>query len=133
MENIINWNKKYETGIEDIDFQHHYFFNLLKKILNYIQVHEYNQQMLWRLFDELQKYAVFHFTSEENIMIMNNYPDIEKHRTLHIKIIEDMNYNVNLFDGSTEKIEELIKKSNEWIIKHTLEEDKKIGKFLLGL
>jgi len=26
------WHKEYEIGVEDIDLQHHYFFNLINRI-----------------------------------------------------------------------------------------------------
>ena len=57
--NLLDWNQKYELGIEDIDLQHHYFLNLIKKISNLIK-HPNFRVFKSRLISELNAYARFH-------------------------------------------------------------------------
>jgi hemerythrin len=84
MENLegnvnINWSSSYNTGIERIDFEHRIFLELvnsLKKALD----NSYTKIQLHRILIEIEKYAEFHFISEENFMMRIEYPDFKKHQ-----------------------------------------------------
>ena len=64
----LEWESNFETGVEYIDMQHRYFVDLINRIRkNYKETDDDVYQK--KLIDELKKYADFHFTSEENILI----------------------------------------------------------------
>jgi hemerythrin len=131
MENLegnvnINWSSSYNTGIERIDFEHRIFLELvnsLKKALD----HSYTTTQLHRILIEIEKYAEFHFISEENFMMRIEYPDFKKHQILHFELLEQ--FNLAKYDKlGFENFYEFIK---EWFINHTVAEDIKIRKFIV--
>ena len=83
--NVIDWNQKYDLGVEDIDFQHHFFLNLINRLAkDLLELDNTDYQL--SLISELNAYANFHFISEENMMRRANYPELEIHQKHHLDI-----------------------------------------------
>ncbi len=125
----LNWKKEYSVGIFEIDAEHKIFLKTIKKIHNAFEKHiELDIQK--RLLTELYKYADFHFTSEENVMLMCNYPDFEAHLNQHVELMQKLADIVNFNDIS--KINEvgLVDFLVKWFKEHTTSTDLKLGKFL---
>jgi len=77
-----------------------------------------------RLVQELVYYARFHFLSEENIMLKYGYPNIDKHRELHLALIDDLTY-----QRSSHSPDVLLDFLINWFITHTTGEDLNFGRF----
>ena len=129
--NRIDWDKKYELGIEDIDFQHHYFLNLINRMAEELAQ---SDDMAYRtaVISELNAYARFHFISEENLMTRAGYPGVERHRKHHRDLLDEL---------SSRQSELGIRKSNDaadkvidflinWFLSHTAEEDRRFAEYL---
>jgi hemerythrin len=119
----LNWKADYATGVEEIDLQHRYFMELINRLSTELDgcVDEIYRK---RLLNELVKYASFHFVSEENMMIKFAYPDIERHRMLHLDLIDKLSWQIQ-----SKSYAALFEFLVDWFIRHTLEEDKHIGEF----
>jgi hemerythrin len=119
----LNWKEEYATGVEEIDLQHRYFMGLINRLSTELDgcVDEIYRK---RLLNELVKYASFHFVSEENLMIKFAYPDIERHRMLHLDLIDKLSWQMQ-----SKSYEALFEFLVDWFIRHTTEEDKHIGEF----
>ena len=80
------WLPEYEIGIEDVDLQHHFFFNLINRLARELIL---TQDIQYRidLINELNAYAKFHFMSEENMMRKSEYPDFLHHKFQHIDLL----------------------------------------------
>jgi hemerythrin len=119
----LNWKEEYATGVEEIDLQHRYFMGLINRLSTELDgcVDESYRK---KLLNELVKYASFHFVSEENLMIKFAYPDIERHRKLHLDLIDKLSWQVQ-----SKSYEVLFEFLVDWFIRHTTEEDKHIGEF----
>jgi len=126
---VPDWNKKYNIGIELVDLQHQYFLNLIKRLSKYLD-HDLSKYMITRIINEILKYADFHFQSEENLMLIENYPEYEKHEELHKDLIEDIGTFLNYYSKGEKQPAELIEFLLKWFIDHTLEEDKKFGDYI---
>ena len=87
--NEIKWEKSIEGGVEDIDLQHHYFLNLVNRLIREIKKRD-NPQYVIALTQELNKYAAFHFNSEETMMKYTNYPEYEQHKMHHLELIQKL-------------------------------------------
>ncbi len=129
----VKWEKRYETGVEDIDLQHHYFLNLINHFIVAIKNKE-DVKNLKALGDELNAYARFHFSSEERMMVKSDYPDYELHKKHHIDLIQKLGIeeyrlvNATHIDDASEVIDFLI----QWFINHTTNEDKLFANYLLS-
>lgn len=120
----LEWKPEYETGVEEIDLQHRYFMTLINRLsaeLDSCDDANYRR----RLLDELAKYAVFHFASEENLMLKFGYDGFERQRLLHLELIDQLSWRMQstAYDGLFEFLV-------SWFVHHTVEEDHDIGVFV---
>lgn len=127
----LTWQEEYETGIDEIDFQHQYFLKLIRRIKRLLQdTHDLKCQTA--LIAELNAYARFHFISEENLMTLYGYPDIDSHKNHHYNIIQELSIkqaNLDVFQTQMD-IEKLIQFLVTWFIDHTTGVDKEFSLFL---
>ncbi len=126
------WLADYELGIEDIDLQHHFFFNLINRLASELIV---NQDIQYRidLVSELTAYAKFHFLSEENMMRKSGYPQFMRHKFQHIELIDSISRVSNqlfLTENDPEG-KALINFLREWFLNHTRKVDKEFADYML--
>ena len=128
--NII-WRKEYELGIEDIDFQHHFFVNLINRLKDEL-LQANNPEYRQALISELNAYARFHFISEENMMRREGYPKLQEHRNSHIELIDQLSAKENLLflRNSSKEVEGIIDFLANWFLNHTSHEDRLFTDFL---
>ena len=81
MKITLEWKEKYNTGIDEVDLQHKYFLELIKRFSKLTE-EKLDDQYVKRLLQEIAYYGVFHFCSEENMMIKDNYPALKQHNFL---------------------------------------------------
>nr|WP_319492952.1 bacteriohemerythrin [uncultured Desulfobacter sp.] len=125
----IDWNLKYNVGISEIDYQHKYFLKLINRLaLN----HEFLKEngLIQAHLSELDKYTRFHFKSEENIMNLVCYTDLDYHKQLHRDLIDKLSYQSYQSQISTENMNEFIIFLKEWFLNHTVNEDKKLSEYI---
>lgn len=128
---IPQWKKKYETGISEVDQQHQYFLELIKR-LHRLSMQNLERSMVNRLLNEVLKYAEFHFYSEENLMMLHKYPDLSEHRKLHEELIDKLATKINYFATGKFELGNLVEFTVNWFINHTVEQDKKLTQFVIG-
>lgn len=128
---VVQWEQKYETGIEDIDLQHHYFLNLVNYIIEALETKR-EKAYIEALISELNAYAKFHFKSEERMMVHSKYPDYETHKKHHLDLIERLSVeqykllNAMHSDEAAKVIDFLI----HWFLDHTAGEDRLFANYL---
>lgn len=120
----LQWDRGFETGIEEVDAQHRYFLHLLNRLGQELQTAG-DENYRSRLVRELFKYAEFHFMSEENLMMRYGFPGLATHRDIHRQLIEDLS--AQLFFSS---LESLLKVVSDWFALHTVSEDRAFGEFV---
>ncbi|MGQ1786274.1 MULTISPECIES: hemerythrin domain-containing protein [unclassified Saccharicrinis] len=124
MEDALFWKDGYSIGIEQIDMEHKIFLDLIRNLKNEID-DGIDDDRLLDLILEIEKYAEFHFISEENFMKKIKFPQFEYHRDLHYNLLEKLNVvkhrKVNPGD--------FLKFVIEWFITHTSKEDKALEIF----
>ena len=125
----IEWHQVFETGNTNIDSEHKIFFSLIKKMVIALNGGK-DTFYLSRLALEIQKYAEFHFISEENLMINIGYPEIDAHQEKHLKLLEKLNIALGNVELGKETHENLVSFLLNWFKSHTINEDKKIASFL---
>ncbi len=124
----IDWSKKFELGVHEIDLQHHYFIDLINRMVDELSCDDANYHE--RLIRELNAYVKFHFVSEENLMYRAGYPGIEEHRQHHFDLIQELNSKqINVSEAGSHP-EEVIEFLTSWFMHHTIIEDMKFSDFL---
>lgn len=132
IENFIEWDKSFETGISEFDDQHKRLANIVNRFYRSVQESR-TQNELETILNELVDYTLYHFDSEERAFKQFNYPEYAEHRKIH----EDLKAQVVKFlndykSGKTSIGFNLLEFLKSWLLNHIKVEDKKYGKFLKG-
>jgi hemerythrin len=77
------WDPKYSVSIKSIDSQHQRFFEIINQIYALVHKVYFTQEELLTVVKELQKYADFHLSYEEEIFKKYHYPDAKPHIAAH--------------------------------------------------
>jgi len=129
------WAPKFDTGVGDIDDQHHVLVNTLNEA-NLTLRHETSIPAIDRLLQDLLAYALYHFETEEHLMLEHDYeahePEaarqhIEDHRKFAQQVVTMRNTL-----GSTGDIngDALLSFLGSWLQQHILGVDQKLAAFL---
>ncbi len=78
------WNKRLETGIDDIDEQHKELFRRIDKLELALYSGMANSECL-HLIKYLEDYVNEHFALEEKLMYDAHYPVLSAHRKQHLE------------------------------------------------
>lgn len=125
------WNSSYEIGMEDIDFQHHFFLNLINRLAGQLlATHDLDYRNA--LISELNAYAKFHFLSEENMMRREHYPLLEEHRNHHRELVNQLSVKQNmlLLEDSEQAAGDVLDFLVAWFLSHTTHEDRLFADFV---
>lgn len=126
----MQWNDKYCIDIEEVDEQHKELFRKANLFIFSVK-HGNGDKHIGQMLKNLVEYTKIHFTDEEEIMKMYNYPELKKHKILHHELVEDIvKVLKRIKSGQKYSSIELIRFLEDWLTHHITEEDIKIGKFL---
>lgn len=127
---IFPWDKRFETGIPQIDEQHKELVN----IMNRLAAHVANLSAsvtLNEIFAELADYASYHFETEEAVWAKYFKDDdwYVEHQKTHQSFIEKV---VTLKGLESEKpleevVQEIVSFLSQWLAYHILESDKRMA------
>lgn len=121
----LEWSEEYRLGIEGIDKQHQYLFEIVGRIAALDAVNSTKEE-LKQILGELSGYMREHFRDEEIYMQHIGFPEYEYHKKLHREIIEFVNRSVSnspTIAMIQTKLKFIIKKA---LIDHIVTEDTKI-------
>jgi len=127
---FFNWDESYSVGIRQFDEHHKRLVTLVNQLYDAMMEGNGGQE-LHKTLDSLFEYTVFHFASEEKLLLQNGYPEYHKHfmqhEALKSKVIEYRNKVEKGQVGTSVSVANFLK---EWLVNHILVEDKKYGSFL---
>ena len=125
----VEWSDKFEVGHERIDFEHKIFLNLIRDASRLPLGGTPRERVLMHL-NEVKQYAVFHFTSEENIMFDVDYPDIEAHKKEHKMLLALLDSRVYQYSTGDIELDEVVSFLFEWFALHTTQVDTRLAKHI---
>ena len=122
---MIEWDDKYSVGISKIDDEHRQFIDIINMAIATNESSE-NPGELREVLYRITKYAINHFSTEENYMIEFNYPEYQYHKEEHHdfsrKVIA---YCERVNDGDSQISKEILEYLKRWLINHIQVTDKK--------
>ncbi|OHD16021.1 MAG: hypothetical protein A2086_04875 [Spirochaetes bacterium GWD1_27_9] len=127
------WDKNYNTNIEKIDEQHEILLSMMNSLHNGLKLSDTHlNKIVANVINDLFDYISYHFKTEEDLMEKSNYPYYEEHKNEHSVFFKKMLEIQKEFSKGKLNIEkELLDFLKDWLIKHILATDKKLGNFLL--
>lgn len=126
------WSENYSTNILQIDLQHRGLFKKIDGFSLSIYKGE-SKKHLRELLLFLEQYIENHFTTEENLMALNNYPDISNHKTEHDKfrkLFSGFKDDFNSRGGDSYLSIRLEKEIRKWWESHILNTDMKYSPYI---
>lgn len=128
MEKLV-WKSEYEIGDFEIDAEHQIFLKIINKMISAFE-DENEKEYKVLLLTELYKYADFHFLSEENKMMLHNYPGFEEHKLAHKALLSSLSNQIGYFNLKYIEKTKLLNFLLQWLFEHTTKMDIQFGKFL---
>lgn len=118
---VIEWRDGFKVNISQVDREHRNLFALVKAL---------NLQSVEQTVEDLLDYVVMHFSNEQALMEKSGYPAFEQHLKLH----EEFGAQVADFLGNgepwnEERVQELRRFLNKWLIGHIMTHDLRFGKW----
>lgn len=124
---FLTWNDKYAVDVVEIDEQHRHLFRLTNDFHDALTIGTAKKN-LGDALDALVDYARRHFMDEEKLMADSQYPELAHHRIEHDRLTrEALDFRARFVEGKPVSTLEFAKFLSDWLVKHIIVMDKKIG------
>ncbi len=120
---IFEWNRRFETGVREVDAQHQHLFELAGRLHRAMQRGE-SKGILSGLLKALIDYTVKHFRDEERLMQAARYPEYQAHKAKHDALTQQVqDFARDLESGKVAVSLELMTFLRDWLYNHILKSD----------
>lgn len=127
---LIKWHDEYSVGVQRIDSHHKRLFEIGNSVLDMMERKSTDTEVA-ETMGLLREYARFHFSEEEGLLIRYKYPEFSSHRTRHQRLLEQLTeLQAAVAGGRGYNEAEVLTFLQEWIVGHTLAEDRKSAIYL---
>jgi len=127
---LLTWSSKYSVGVQAMDTQHTQLFDMVND-LHAAMMQGKAQTVTGPLLRKLADYTQRHFSAEETLMASKKYPDLAKHRALHVALIEQVSEFAARFEKGENTLSlHLMNFLRDWLTTHIQKEDQKYGTYL---
>lgn len=127
---IIEWTQKLSVSVEELDRQHKKLVNLINQLHDSMRVGK-GRDVLGSILNDLTDHTVYHFETEEKLLLDNMYPAYAMHKKEHNDLTRQVKEIKTKFDqGDTALTEEFMGFLKDWLNNHIMQADKKYADFL---
>ena len=135
IQDFIRWSASMKLGIPIIDEQH---ANLMRIVDNLqLTCHKGTDCARHRFIgaaSEAIEYIKFHFTTEEKLMKLLDYPKYTEHMNEHNDCLWDLSYTSNqLKDEQNKDFRQFVIYLNEWIVTHVCGSDRHFANYFFNM
>jgi len=81
-QDLVRWNDAYRLDLKNIDAQHKLLFDIINRLWSAIPQGKESTK-LDQVLEELESYALVHFTAEETVMRAAGFPGFAEHKREH--------------------------------------------------
>ena len=131
------WRDNYELGVPVIDAQHKELFRRVESFLQVLRSADNWEEKVNKInetLDLMKMYVVEHFRDEEEYQKSIGYPGYEKHKQLHIGMVEYVQEFCKQYEESNNS-EQLMQQFGgrllAWLINHVAAEDQRIADYAI--
>ena len=127
---LIEWNPGMSVGVERIDLQHQKLVEVINDLNEAIGAGK-GEAVQEALFLEVVDYFTQNFDTEEELMSAHSYPEFEVHRNLHegfSRRVRELRSRASA--GAQGISEEALHFLMDWLVRHDIAVDKKLGAYL---
>ncbi len=128
---LVEWSDNLSVGIEEIDEQHKILVRLVNNLYEAI-IRKHEAVVIDGILTELVQYTIVHFSVEESLMRIFDYPQYEDHKRHHEELtaqVLDIREKVRLRQATVSM--ELLNFLRSWLTNHIMIEDKHYEPYFL--
>jgi hemerythrin-like metal-binding protein len=127
---LIQCNETLQVGVRKFDEEHTRLVEIINRFHAAVKAGE-GGAVIQSNLEELSEFARMHFTNEEAILALHEYPELEEHRTIHNNLLDQLGRldKKTVSDSITSQYE-LLQFMLDWLMNHTRDVDRKYGPFL---
>lgn len=123
---IFQWNKKFETGLAEVDKQHQHLVNVINDFSKLATRGDVSLGDLTDVFNELASYTQYHFSEEEKLMA--EIAIDERHTGDHMKRHNEflqavLDLHQDMVMGREDAKGKLLTFLTDWLVHHILDCD----------
>lgn len=129
---LFQWSESFSIGLQEVDEQHKVLVGLLNELHEAI-IHHHGSKAARDVLNRLTEYTRTHFTVEESLMRILNYPEFPQHKQMHEDLLHQViDLQLKLDSGQAAITFELLHFLKVWLTKHINESDKRFGAFAVA-
>lgn len=125
------WSLELSVGLQEIDEQHKILINLINRLFNEAILNKSDQAVIDGILNSLVQYTIIHFSVEESLFRIFDYPDSDAHQQQHERLKNEVIKIQNKFKSGAVVDIELMHFIKKWLKQHIMIEDKKYTPFFL--
>lgn len=129
---FVEWTDALSVGIEEIDAQHKVLVQLINRLYDETIITQADNKVLNDILHDLIEYTIVHFSVEESLFRIFDYPAIEIHIKHHTELRDQVrDIQKKILTGEAAVNSKLLVFLKNWLQHHIMEEDKQYAPFLL--
>jgi len=129
-QDVFVWRNAFSINISQMDSHHKRLIEIANSIIEHLQEMS-DRESLIRAFDALVDYTHYHFTAEEKLMELYDYPGTETHKKKHGDLYAQVaEYKERILGGDIPDKASFLVFFESWLVHHILHEDIKYGEYL---
>jgi hemerythrin-like metal-binding protein len=127
----MEWSLSFSVNVQEIDNQHKVLISIINEVVKMVKYQDYNFNGLYEIIVRLDQYITEHFQYEEQLMLEQDYPELEQHVKEHNQFRYDLG-KFNILDVEQPKnvIESWLVYLMNWLSIHIMNTDKRLGEYL---
>ncbi len=127
---LIKWNDFYAVNIGVIDNQHKKLIELINKMYDAMRANK-GKEAVSTVLAELVDYTVYHFETEEQLLLQYGYAEFEAHKVIHDNLTRRAKELKSRLERGTDLLTmDVMLFLSNWLNVHILEVDKKYSPYL---
>jgi hemerythrin len=124
---LIIWRKEFETGVPDVDHEHHELVDLINKLHEEMQAGAGGERVRDFLGEVFARIAA-HFALEESIMRKHRYDEYAAHKAEHEVLLDEIR---DIMDSAEDDYGTALSETvRDWFINHFKSKDARLHKKL---
>lgn len=135
MARFIEWDSKYDVGVEAVDKQHRHLVDLMNDLYDACIGERLELDQKFKdVMKELVDYVMVHFKDEEKIMEAIKYPNLKEHKQTHEGFIKEMLSSVSAYTNGKQLVpNSFVRFLRDWLFNHILIDDKEWARYYYSI
>jgi hemerythrin len=127
---MLAWNDHLSVNIREIDDQHKKLVDMVNNLHDAMKGGKADS-VIFKIVDEMKRYAATHFATEEKHMKAQAYPAFATHKAEHDKFVAKVvQVEADCKSGKCAMSMDILNFLSNWLVTHIKGTDKKYGPFL---